>query len=151
MPKVYYIPHDIAVEPGTALSLDGNVLSIGIAGYGSMGVVSVVEGGGITVSNGALSVGLATLLKAGLVRPDGSTITVRNGVISASPPLDTATEQEAVEGTDDTKAMTPFATAAAIAAAVPAAVAADAESRPRWEVRVDSDGNRRLAIVVPGN
>jgi len=80
----------------------------------------------------------ATTTRLGGVRPDGTTITVSAGVISASPPLDKASEEEAVEGTDDSKAMTPLRTAQAM------------DARPRWEVRSDSEGNRRLAIVVPG-
>ena len=152
MPKVYYVPSGFVVDPGSALSFASNVLSVDVADYGEPGVVSVRDGGALVVADGELSVREATVLKPGVVRPDGVTITVSNGIIRAAhQTLETATEQEAVEGTNGSKAMTPKTTAAAIGAAVPAAVAADAESRPRWEVRVDAEGKRRLAIVVPGN
>jgi hypothetical protein len=102
------------------------------------GTTITVDDDGTIHSASAYVLPPATTTRLGGVRPDGTTITVSAGVISASPPLDKASEEEAVSGTDDSKAMTPLRTAQAM------------DARPRWEVRSDSEGNRRLAIVVPG-
>lgn len=84
-----------AVKPGTGLTVDGNGVLNSTVATNTVSVNSPLSGNGSAGS--PVSVATATTSNLGVVQPDGSTITIVNGVISSN--AGSALTQVSVNGT----------------------------------------------------